>query len=212
MPGTDDVFTELPPGHFRRANMKRILLVRHGESREQSGETRDGVNPVLSARGERQIETLRARLAGCRFDTVYVSPLARAWQTFAGAGVECRRAVYDSRIIEIEWRPGWYGAMPGEPPPAQAAPDREHAWLLPTYERIASFLTEVAADADRLIALFGHQGAFRCLIELFLHLPRSGEPIRLQMDNCAVSELAIAADGSRYLRYWNDFHHVAHLL
>jgi broad specificity phosphatase PhoE len=192
--------------------MKRILLVRHGESREQSGETRDGVNPELSVRGERQIETLRARLTGLRFDTVYVSPLARAWQTFARAGAEYRRAVYDSRIIEIEWRPGWYGALPGEPPPALAGPDQEHAWLFPTYERLDAFLTEVAADDDRLIALFGHQGAFRCLVELFLNLPPAGVPIRLQTDNCAVSELAIAADGSRYLRYWNDFHHVAHLL
>jgi broad specificity phosphatase PhoE len=192
--------------------MKRILLVRHGESREQSGETRDGVNPALSSRGERQIETLRARLAGLHFDTVYVSPLARAWQTFIRAGTEYRRAVYDSRIIEIEWQPGWYGAMPGAPPPALAAPDQEHAWLISTYERLASFLAEVAADDDRLIALFGHQGAFRCLVELFLNLPPSGQPIRLQTDNCAVSELAIADDGSRYLRYWNDFNHVAHLL
>jgi broad specificity phosphatase PhoE len=193
----------------RQPETKRILLVRHGESREQSGESTDGVDPVLSRRGERQIETLRQRFASLRFDTVYVSPLARAAQTFARAGLRYEQAVYDSRIIEIEWRPGWYEAMPASSPPSGAEPDRHHAWLISTYKRVDDFLTEIMAAEERLIAVIGHQGTFRCLAELFLALPHHGEPIRLQSDNCSVSELNVSGEGIRSVRYWNDHHHVA---
>ncbi|MDA8164221.1 MAG: histidine phosphatase family protein [Desulfobacteraceae bacterium] len=195
-----------------RTGDQRILLVRHGESREQSGETTDGVDPMLSARGELQIGTLRERLASLRFDTVYVSPLARAAHTFDRAGFRCGRAVYDSRIIEIEWRPDWYGGMPAGSLPPGPEPDRHRAWLVPTYERLAGFLAEILASGESLIALVGHQGAFRCLAELFLGLAHDGEPIRLRSDNCSVSELSVGTDGIRFVRYWNDHHHVVRYL
>lgn len=191
------------------SDTKRILLVRHGESREQSGESTDGVDPILSTRGERQIGTLRQRLAPLHFDIVHISPLARAAKTFARAGIRCKKAVYDSRVIEIEWRAGWYTALPTGVLPPGPEPDRHNAWLIPTYERVASFLAEVIAAEERLIAVIGHQGIFRCLAELFLELPHNGEPIRLQSDNCSISELKVSGNGDRSVRYWNDHHHVA---
>ena len=192
--------------------MKRILFIRHGESREQAGESKDGVNSVLSRRGKRQAATLGARLADVRFQFIYVSPLARAAQTFARAGLNCEKAVYDSRIIEIEWRPGWYRNLPEASLPPGPQPDRQNAWLDPTYQRLAAFLAEIERSEERLGALVGHQGSFRCLVELFLQLPHDGEPIRLRSDNCSISELGIEEDGTKFIRYWNDYHHILPIL
>lgn len=194
-----------------RPPLKQILLVRHGESREQSGQTADGVDPALSRLGERQARALRARLAGMGFDAVYVSPLRRAWQTFGLAGVECRDAMFDSRMIEVEWFPGFYRDVYGRPPPI-ARPDRHAAWAVSIGERLRAFLAELCESTDRRVLVVGHQGVFRRLREAFLGFSGDGEPCGFPLHNASISVLEIDADGRRRVRVWNDYRHVAPLL
>jgi probable phosphoglycerate mutase len=190
---------------------KEILLVRHGESREQSGQTSDGVDPDLSRLGERQARLLRARLAGERFDAVYVSPLRRAWRTFELTGIEHRHARYDSRIIEVEWVCGFYRDHIGRPPPL-ARPDKHAAWAMPASERLAAFLVDVCAGPERRVLVVGHQGLFRRLREAFLGFSTDAEPRGFSLDNASISTLTIDGDGRRRVRAWNDNRHVARLL
>lgn len=59
-----------------------LLLVRHGEQQYERGMTlAAGVNPPLSALGERQAQAVGERLATTQLDAVYASPLTRAHNT-----------------------------------------------------------------------------------------------------------------------------------
>jgi len=59
-----------------------LLLVRHGEQQyEREMTLAAGVNPPLSALGERQAEAVGERLASSQIDVVYASPLTRAHDT-----------------------------------------------------------------------------------------------------------------------------------
>lgn len=59
-----------------------LLLVRHGEQLYERGMTiAAGVNPPLSALGQRQAQAVGERLADRHIDAVYASPLERAHET-----------------------------------------------------------------------------------------------------------------------------------
>ena len=49
---------------YWRNEMKPIWLVRHGQSKSQTGEDNDTVNPELSSRGEQQAKRLVEPLKG----------------------------------------------------------------------------------------------------------------------------------------------------
>ena len=83
--------------------MKQIWLVRHGESKAQSGEDSDGCDPELSDLGRKQAKRLIAPLRDIIFDQILVSPLKRAWQTFEFSLAKGRRVEYDSRVVEADW-------------------------------------------------------------------------------------------------------------
>lgn len=79
-----------------------VWLLRHGESRAQSGEE-TGLDTGLSGSGKRQAQAAGAFLKGFSFDLVLVSPLKRAEETFFSAregGLSCTEACCDSRLIE----------------------------------------------------------------------------------------------------------------
>jgi len=79
--------------------MKNIWLVRHAESKCQSGETDDSVNPELSDRGKQQASRLSLCFSDTKFDLALISPLARAWQTFTLSEIKTKHSEFDSRLI-----------------------------------------------------------------------------------------------------------------
>ncbi|MBN1672062.1 MAG: histidine phosphatase family protein [Kiritimatiellae bacterium] len=175
-------------------------------------ESEDRKDAPLTALGEDQARTLAGVFDGQCFDSAHVSPLRRARRTFALASVTVRRAPYDTRLIEIDWEPGFYeGFAPGELPDI-AEPDRHDAWSVPAWERASAFLEEVLASDDELILAVTHQGICRHLAGVFMGLERPKAPLPMWMDNASASMLDVYADGRRLIRRWNDTRHVAHLL
>jgi broad specificity phosphatase PhoE len=62
--------------------LRRIVLVRHGETDGQSSTRLHGSSDVpLSAEGREQMQAVARSLAGQRFDVVVASPLRRSWQS-----------------------------------------------------------------------------------------------------------------------------------
>ena len=69
--------------------LRRIVLVRHGETDGESSVRFHGSTDVaLAAEGREQMRAVAARLGGERFDRLVSSPLRRAWQSawIAGRG------------------------------------------------------------------------------------------------------------------------------
>lgn len=192
--------------------MKRIWLIRHGQSRSQSGEDDDVVDPELSKLGEHQVRRLKAALQNDFFEIVLISPLRRAWQTFSMAQVHYGQAFFDSRIIESDWRiPDFYAGILPVITPAFGFPDQQDAWLIEVEERSKSLLADLSKRPEQSIALFGHWGIFNHLLQIFSGINTKDITIRAPMDNTAVSLLEID-NGQHIIRYWNDRSHVIDLL
>ncbi len=71
--------------------MKKIWLVRHGQSLSQSTEDNDVVDPELSELGRQQARRLVKPLQNFELDLILISPLRRAWQTYQLSGIQNSR-------------------------------------------------------------------------------------------------------------------------
>lgn len=195
------------------AGVRSLYLVRHGQSRSQTGEADPAdVDPDLSRRGRQQAIRLRRALRGVEPDLVVVSTLRRAWLTLELSRITAPSMRFDSRLIESDWGiRGLYAGIRGAPLPALARPDRQHAELRPVRARVRSLLTELLAGRAKTIVLVGHWGVFGHLFQAFLRIPPAARAGLNDSDNASVSLLEVAADGSRRLRYWNERAHLGRL-
>ena len=110
------------------AHTKRIWLVRHGQSRSQTGESDDHLDPELSDLGVEQARRLVAPLRELPLDAVLISPLRRARQTWQLSQVEADHVEFDSRLIESDWGlPDRYAPILPVTTPDIALPDRQDA-------------------------------------------------------------------------------------
>ncbi|MBE9153689.1 histidine phosphatase family protein [Cyanobium sp. LEGE 06113] len=157
------------------ATPHEVLLVRHGETAwSLSGQHTGRTDLPLSARGEAEARQLQPALAARPFALVLCSPLQRARQTCALAGL-AERAVIDPDLRE--WDYGRYEGLTTDQIHAEA-PD----WLVfrhgcPEGESPG----QVARRADRVIAraraaegpvvLFAHGHLLRVLAARWLELP-----------------------------------------
>ncbi len=193
--------------------MKKIWLVRHAESQSQAGETDDSVNPELSDRGKGQARHLRFYFTDMKIDLTLISPLVRAWQTFALSGIQTQRAEFDSRLIESDWgNEETYRARLPIPTPDIARPDRHEAWLLSDDDRISGLVADLFAWEEENILCMGHWGSLHHLLLSFIGTTSSDDLFRATVDNASVSLLGIDDHGVRCLRYWNERSHVRDLL
>jgi len=194
--------------------MTELLLIRHGQSQAQSGEDADQVDPALSARGRQQAGRVADVLAAFKPDLVVISPLRRAWQTYAACAVPGVPVVFDSRVAEGNWgNPEFYAGIQPVRTPAFGAPDTQDAWKIPTEQRAAAFLNDLLANGIARIAVIGHWGIFRELFRVFC-ADGQGAAVTVvaNTDNCAVARLAVDEHGTRVIRAWNERAHVADLL
>lgn len=187
------------------SNPGQVVLVRHGEtvwSREGRHTGRTDI--PLTDRGRDDARSVATALAGRRFARVLVSPLRRARETCALAGLAGQEELCPALM---EWDYGDYEGLTS----AQIG-ERRPGWSLwrdgcPNGESPA----DVAARADSVIAgiagtegdvaMVAHGHLLRVLAARWIEQPASfGE--RLMLDTAAISVLD-AEHGARALRAWN---------
>ena len=193
--------------------MKRIWLVRHGQSQSQSGESDDQLNPDLSDLGGRQAKRLIEPLKDLDLDLILLSTLQRAWKTYQFSEAKARRVEFDSRVIESDWgRQGFYAPILPVVNPEFAEPDRHDAWLKSADERAESLVEDLVERPEENILLFGHWGIFNRIFWAFVGMDTNNKLARINTDNTGISLLEIDEKGYRFIRYWNERTHVIDLL
>jgi len=196
--------------------MKRIYLIRHGQSKSQTGEVKDGVNPELSDLGIRQAKRLIEPLSNIEIDRILISPLRRAQYTYQLSLADAEKAEFDSRVIESNWGiPDYYVKILPVLTPDIAEPDRHNAWLEDVEARCGALLKELLNREEESILLFGHWGIFSTFFLAFtqwIDIPNKQARLVASMDNTAISLFEVDDRGNRTIRYWNDRSHVMDLL
>jgi probable phosphoglycerate mutase len=190
--------------------MGDVWLARHGETEWSRDLRHTGLTDVpLTENGRRQAELLAPRLAGRDLGRVLTSPLSRARDTCALAGLGDRAEVRDELL---EWDYGDYEGITT----AQIRESRP-GWLLwrdgcPNGEDAAA----VGARADRLIAdlreaggdvaLFAHGHILRVIAARWIGLgPEAGGRLKLSTGTLGMLgwERELAA-----IALWNDGSHI----
>ena len=193
--------------------MKKIWLVRHGQSRVQTGETDDSLNPFLADKGSEQARRLIAVFQNERFDLILISPLQRAWRTYQLSQAKASRVEFDSRLIESDWGiEGFYAPILPVTIPDFAEPDRHDAWLKSADVRAEALVEDLFARQGDNILLFGHWGIFNRIFWAFTGMDENNKLARVTMDNAGISLIEVDKKGYRFIRYWNERTHVADLL
>lgn len=191
--------------------MKTITLIRHGQSQEQSGEVTDGMNPELSQLGIWQSKQLKQRLQGQRFDLALVSPLDRAFQTFAIVEPNVERVELDSRLIETDYVENWYEPMVGYSPDQQLPIRNERGWLVAIKQRAKEFMGELLELDQKDIVVFGHQGIIKHLIAEWLEISVESLTHNLLLDNTSLTGFMIDQFDKRIVTYINDAQHLKNI-
>jgi broad specificity phosphatase PhoE len=155
-----------------------VFAIRHGETAwSLSGQHTGTTDIPLTDRGRRLAETLRPVLAKERFGLVLVSPMQRARETCALAGLG-DRAVVEPDLME--WNYGEYEGVTT----AQIQQSRP-GWLVfrdgcpggETPEQIGARVDRVIARARASyedVALFAHGHVLRVLVARWIGLPAGG--------------------------------------
>ena len=202
--------------------MKNIWLVRHAQSRTQTGEE-TGWDPGLSDLGVRQAKCLRGYWAELTFDLIFISPLERARATYELSEVKGHSARFDSRLVECFWSGSYEEILPYETP-GSAEADTSDAWHVRSHQRCTSLIETVANAEAENVLLFGHWGIFSVFHHTFLGFPpitessENDSPASVMgshatMENACVSLFTIGDDpAERSLLRWNSRHHVEELL
>jgi probable phosphoglycerate mutase len=186
--------------------MAEVWLVRHAETEwTRSGQHTGRTDVPLTDAGRAAAERLRPRLAGRRFDRVFVSPLSRARDTARLAGLDTGQAEVRDELLEWDYgdyegrttpeiraeRPDWYlwddGVPNGETPEHVAA-------------RCDRLVAELAA-LDGTVCCVAHGHIMRALAARWLERPvdLGGQ---LPLEPGAISVLGYERD-VRALRAWN---------
>jgi probable phosphoglycerate mutase len=177
-----------------------IYFVRHGEPEDHDDDP--GVDPPLTPRGRRQTARLARRLAGESFDHVYVSDLARAYETgeiilrrHPSAPVTISRA-----LREVA---GYHFAGSAVHPGADApAADGERAAL----DAFVSHVRAVHRPGQRILVV-AHGNLIRALVCLLAcHEPSHG--LIIDLHNAALTVLEILPGGRAVLRVSNCTRHI----
>ena len=187
------------------ASSPRVVLIRHGETEwSRSGKHTSTTDVPLTDAGRRRATALRARLAGRSFALILTSPMVRARETAALAGLGERAEVtedlhevaygsYEGRTTpEIrEERPGWdlwaEGTPDGEP--------------LEAAGRRADRVVDRALAAGGDVAIVAHGHILRILGARWIELPAVAGG-RLALGTAALCELGFERE-RRVIERWN---------
>jgi probable phosphoglycerate mutase len=182
-----------------------VHCIRHGETEWSLNGRHTGVTDIpLTANGRRLAARLRPKLATQSFALVLVSPLGRARETCALAGLG-EAAVIDPDLVE--WNYGDYEGLT----PAQIHAERP-GWLVfrdgcpggETPDQVAARVDRVIARAratDGDVALFAHGHVLRVLGARWIGLPPL-EGQRFLLDTGTLCVLGRYRDAGA-IRVWN---------
>ena len=188
----------------------RVFLIRHGETAwSKEGRHTGRTDLPLLDQGRHQAEQVGARLRPLSFAMVRTSPLLRARETCAGAGLG-EQAVVDDDLVEWDYgayegrrtveiqaeRPGWHLFSDGCPG------GETFADVSARVERVIARATSV----DGNVALFAHGHVLRTFATRWLQLGPA-LATALTLDPATVSILGRERDG-RCLELWNDAGHL----
>ncbi len=169
--------------------LRRLILVRHGETAGQSSIRYYGVTDVpLSDLGRRQVRVARDQIRSDVYDGVWASTLCRSWES-ARIVAPGRPVHLESDFREIDFG-DWEGLTKGEI--AERDPAGFARWeseglefAFPGGESRDAFRARVARGLDRLRAtgvesalVAAHKGVVRTLLELVSgHTLDDGAPV-----------------------------------
>lgn len=158
------------------SRLRRLVLVRHGESTGNSRERLIGSgDPELSEEGARQVRALGRTLGGQVLDLVVASPKRRAWQA--------ARLIADGQPVRLEHalREIDFGRWEGKTLAEVEAsdPTRFKAWreAVSSFEypggeprqafrdRVAEGLARIEASGATAAVVVTHKGVIRTLVE-----------------------------------------------
>ena len=202
-----------------------VVLVRHGASAAavpgESHEMLEGRgDPPLSPTGVEQAEAVGARLAREGFRRIFVTPLKRTSETAAplarATGVE---PVVINDLVEVslgDWEGGEFRIRAYQRDPLVMRALTEESWeVLPGAESMDGFATRVRRGIDAVV----EQSEPGESVVAFVHGGVIGELARqatgsrpfafLRNDNTSITRLVVHADGSLFLRSFNDIAHLA---
>ena len=182
-----------------------VFAIRHGETAWSLSGQHTGISDIpLTEEGRRHAERLRPILSGHDFALVLVSPMQRARETCALAGLG-DRATVDPNLME--WNYGAYEGIPGK-----QIRDSVPGWLIfrdgcpgrETPEQVgarADRVIERARKAGGDVALFAHGHLLRVLAARWIgHPARAGQHFLL-----GTGTLSVLGDyrGVPAIRIWN---------
>jgi broad specificity phosphatase PhoE len=201
--------------------MGLFYLVRHGESAWNAENRLCGRSDIpLSETGRGQAMSLAERLKPIHFDTIYTSPLVRAFETARliaeAVGLE---PVPDQRLVELdygEWEGRTLADVVGndaqafrawDAAPAQLAPPGGESGLA-AQQRIVSFLDFLAAkhQQGRVLVAF-HKTVCRLAICHVLGMAPDEYRRRLVLGNAALSIIRPRPNGWQLVGF-NDTSHL----
>ena len=202
-----------------------LILVRHGASAEAvEGERHEMLegrgNPPLSPTGREQAERVGERLASEEIAAIFTSTLQRTHQTaaplVARTGIEPVELADLAEVSLGDWEGGEFRirAYKGDSLVARAI--AEERWdVLPGAEPMEAFAERVRRGIDTIVdqvgagvsaVAFVHGGVVG---DLCRQATRSRPFAFVRNDNTSISRLVVHADGSLFLRSFNDIGHLA---
>ena len=193
--------------------MRKIWIVRHAESKAQTGE-QTGLDTSLSMKGLGQSRKIGSALSEIRFDTVLVSPLRRARETYEASGLSATKARFDSRLIESMPPGGYRDILPYPNLPSYAMPDIHDAWHSDVADRANGIAAELRSSQDENILLISHAMFIGKLMEAML-LGGIRHETRIEFifhtENASVSLLSFDSQESTSvkIRFWNRTDHLS---
>ena len=194
--------------------MKKIWLIRHGQSVAQTPENDDDVNPPLTELGKTQAKRLVEPMKKIKCDRILISPLTRAWQTFQLSQAKADSIEFDTRVLESEWGiPNFYKNIISLKLPDIAEPDSHNAWLESVDDRTNKLLDNlIMVRPEEKIMIFAHWAVSARILQSFIGLDTTKKMVNAPMDNVAISLLEVDDELNKTIRYWNDRAHVIDLL
>lgn len=189
-------------------NTPEIWLIRHGETAwSLSGQHTGRTDIALTEHGREQARTLRPVLAAQPFDLVLCSPLSRARETCAEAGLGAQ-AEEEPRLREWD-----YGIYEGRTTHDIRAEDPDWSiWTSPVIDgesveaiqaRAESLIERLLSTSGR-VALFSHAHFLRVLGACWMS-DSAALGAHLVLDTASVSVLGFDRE-TRAIRRWNWQH------
>lgn len=172
------------------SQLRRIVLVRHGETLGQSSTRFHGSGDVeLAPEGEAQMRALAQGFGHQGFDGVVSSSLRRAWRSaqIAGRGAAVR---LEAGFDEIDFG-RWEGLTAEEiqatdPVLYEDWQNQAPGFEFPNGEARAAFRARVEAAVDRLVAsgsgstlVVAHRGVIRAIVEKLTGSSEEGDALEL---------------------------------